>query len=89
MTDTDLVSKCHEAMVSKAAAITRTDYEHDLVSAWTVYLEELGAVRMGKLLSLLTEIRPGNVRIPDPISNDGFVEVSREFAERMAVLGLP
>jgi len=59
---------------------------------WNLYLESIGAQRVGKLVGMCYEVEPDRVRVADPISagdNQGFIEMHEETARRIVTLGLP
>lgn len=59
---------------------------------WTAYLEGLGAVRIGSLMAVITEVDSGKTRVDDPMmdfGSKGKVEMSMEVADKIATIGLP
>ena len=63
----------------------------DYDRAWIEYLDGLGLGirRMGKLMAILIQEEDGSVRIPDNLLSESYLEMSRENAEKVVVLGLP
>lgn len=59
---------------------------------WGDYLDGMGARRVGKLMGAIIEADKGHVRVEDPHiqgGNQGFIDMPRETAEKIAALGLP
>lgn len=92
MTDDELISKASKVFLAKGVNImNRLGNISDANRVWNEYLDGLGLGirRMGKFMMMVTEVGVGNIRVPDHLLSESCLEMTRENAEKVAVLGLP
>lgn len=91
MTERELVFKASQVFAAKGSSLMSRLEVRDYDRVWIEYLDglDLGIQRMGKLMAMLIQERRGHVRIPDNLLSESYLEMSRENAEKVVVLGLP
>lgn len=87
-----LKGRVEEAFAARLARMSVSRDPERVRERWTAIVDNAGARRLSRLLSMVIDTPDGFVRVVDPLQSggsQGLIEMSEETAERIAALGVP